>query len=159
MTCGRLVSDKRAHLTDISTQYILPRHTHTANKREMQTRNGLSDHSFTFDRELRIKFSSRAGRPFSARVDFAVLHSWGYVYLEVDERQHQGYPEGHDALRMQLILAEHMVDGKAGNVHIIRFNLDAFSVNGVCQKLPLTDRMDALAAVLAYELVKQYTVT
>lgn len=88
-----------------------------------------------------------------------MLQSWGWVYVEVDARSHQGYPEGHAAQRMQLILAEHMIDGKPGKVHIVRFNPDAFTLNGVRQKLPLKDRMDALPAVLAYEPVKQYTIT
>ena len=44
-------------------------------------------------------------------------------------------------------------------MHVIRFNPDACSMNGVCQKLPLKARMDALAAVLVYEPVKQYTIT
>ena len=70
-----------------------------------------------------------------------------------------GYPEGHDALRMQLVLAEHMVDGKAGQIHIVRFNPDSFIESGMYQTLSLKDRMDALAAVLAYEPVKQYAVT
>ena len=128
-------------------------------KREAQMDTALSDHGFTFERELQIKFNSRAERPYSARMDFAVMRSWGYVYVEVDERQHKPYPEGHDAERMQLILAEHMIEGRAGKVHIIRFNPDAFSLNGVRQKLPLKDRMDTLAVVLAYEPVKQYAIT
>ena len=74
-------------------------------KREEQTHNALSDNGFTYERELQIKFNSRAARPFSARVDFAILRSWGYVYLEVDELQHKPYPEGHDTERMQLILS------------------------------------------------------
>lgn len=60
---------------------------------------------------------------------------------------------------MQLILAEHMFDGTPGEVHIVRFNSDVCALNVVRQKLPLKDRMDALAAVLAYEPVKQYTIT
>ena len=60
---------------------------------------------------------------------------------------------------MERILAERMTDGEAKKVHIVRFNPDACSLNGVRQKLPLKDRMDALAAVLAYEPVKQYAVT
>ena len=79
--------------------------------------------------------------------------------MEVDELQHEPYPEGHDAERMQLILAEHMIEGRAGKVHIIRFNPDAFSLNGVRQKLPQKYRMDTLAAVLAYEPANQYAIT
>lgn len=128
-------------------------------QRAEQTHDALSENGFTFDRELRIKFSSRAACPFSARVDFAVLRTWGYVYVDVDEHPHKPFPEGHDALRMQLLLAEHMLDGRAGKAHVIRFNLDACSLNGVRQKLPLKYCMDALAAVLGYEPVKQYTIT
>ena len=126
---------------------------------EEQTHKALSDHGFTFDRELRIDFSSRAERPLFARVEFAVLRSWGYVYVEVDERQHRGYPEGHDTQRMRLILAEHMIQSRAGQAHVTKFNPDAFSLNGVRQQLPLKDRMDALVAVLEDEPVKQYAVT
>lgn len=103
----------KVHIHQIHSTKALKR----VKKRGEQTRNALSEHGLTYDREHRIKFSSRADRPCSARVDFAVLRSWGYVYLEVDERQHQGYPEGHDALRIQLILAEHRIEGKAGNTH------------------------------------------
>lgn len=155
---NRLLAQK-ANLALTSTQYILPKLKKRVKKREERTHNALSDHGFTYERELQNKFNSRAERPFSARVDFAVLRSWGYVYVEVDERQHKPYPEGHDAERMQLILAEHMIEGRAGKVHIIRFNLDAFSLNGVRQKLPLKERVDTLVAVLGFELVKQYAIT
>lgn len=69
------------------------------------------------------------------------------------------YPEGHGALRMQLILAEHMFEGPAGKVHVTKFDPDARSLNGVRQTLSLKERMDTLAARLAYEPVKQYTIT
>ena len=52
-----------------------------------------------------------------------------------------------------------MIEGRAGKVHIIRFNPDAFSLNGVRQKLPLKERVDTLAAVLLFEPVKQYAIT
>ena len=87
------------------------------------------------------------------------MRSWGWVYVEVDELQHKSYPEGHDAERMQLILAEHMIDGKPGKVHIVRFNPDSFLLNGVRQKLPLKERVDTLVAVLGFEPVKQYAIT
>lgn len=119
----------------------------------------LYDHGVTFELELRIKFSRRAERPFSARVEFAVMRSWGWVYVEVDELQHKTYPEGNDAERMQLILAERMIDGKPGEVHIVRANPDSCLLNGARQTFPLKDRVDALVAVLAFEPVKQYAVT
>lgn len=86
-----------------------------------------------------------------------MLRSWGYVYLEVDERQHQDYPEGHDALRMQRMLAEHMFDGKARTDHIVCFNPDPCIENGVRQTLPLKYRMGALVEKWVFEPVKQYT--
>lgn len=76
----------KAHTRQIHSAKALKR----VKNREEQTRNALSDNGFTSDRELRNKFSSRAECPCSARVDFTVLRSWGCVYLEVDERQHQG---------------------------------------------------------------------
>ena len=52
-----------------------------------------------------------------------------------------------------------MIDGRPGKVHIVRFNPDAFLLNGVRQKLPLKERVDAVVAVLEVEPVKQYAIT
>ena len=82
-----------------------------------------------------------------------------HVYLEVAALQHRSYSEGYDAERMQLMLAEHMIEGRAGKAHVIRCNPDSCIENGVRQQLPLKDRMDALAAMLTYQPVKQYANT
>ena len=52
-----------------------------------------------------------------------------------------------------------MKQGRAGKIHILRFNPDSYSEGGVKQKTMLRDRLAALCAALEQEPSKQYSVT
>ena len=52
-----------------------------------------------------------------------------------------------------------MKQGAAGKYHLIRFNPDDYSENGVTQKTPLKDRIAILLETIEQEPTLQYSVT
>ena len=57
------------------------------------------------------------------------------------------------------IFGEQVKQGRAGKIHIIRFNPDAYSADGVVQKTPLKDRLTLLVQSMEQEPQLQFSVT
>ena len=127
---------------------------HTARGQQRQKRKEerlarfLTDASVAFEREVTVNFCGEAERRF-ARVDFTIYREWGTDVLECDEEQHSHYPIGCDAARMLNIFAEVMKRGdRAGKIRFIRFNPDAYKLDGQKQKTLHRERQAVLLRVL-----------
>jgi len=62
------------------------------------------------------------------------------LFVECDEHQHEHYGALCEVARMFRILEALRFEGCTMPVHFIRFNPDAFRVDGVLQRFPLRDR-------------------
>ena len=112
----------------------------------------------TYDREVTVQFCGEANKTL-ARVDFVIYREWGSVLVEVDEHQHEHYPVSCEAARMLNIFGEQLKQGRAGKIHVIRFNPDEYSEGGVKQKTLLKDRLATLLQTIEHEPERQYSVT
>ena len=70
------------------------------------------------------------------------------VLLEVDETQHEGYPVGCELSRMMDSTACIRMGGDTRNLLWLRFNPDAYQVDGVSERTPKVDRYKHLEHVL-----------
>jgi uncharacterized C2H2 Zn-finger protein len=105
--------------------------------------------SMHFNREHTITFKCMGGT--WARIDFVVtLHNGSIVLLEVDEKQHRfGYGEvSCDMRRMGRVIESLRVGGYIGGIRFLRYNCDAFKVDGKLVKVPKNVREAALLGVL-----------
>jgi hypothetical protein len=82
-------------------------------------------------REFSISFCGRARK--YARLDFLMEVPFGWVIFEVDERQHSQYAVSYECQRMGLVFAE-FTKRCPGNLHIIRYNPDAYKEHGLVVK-------------------------
>ena len=72
-----------------------------------------------------------------ASIDFVFGVPGGFVFLEVDERQHESYKPNYDMERMDEVMrAYEDVYGKTQHVLWIRFNPDPFRITGEQPKQP-----------------------
>ena len=97
-------------------------------KREEQVARFLTDAGVAFERETTVSFCGEAKKKY-ARIDFTIYYDDRVVCLEVDEGQHTQYGIGCDAARMLNVLAQH-VKRNPLPLHFIRYNPDAWTVNG-----------------------------
>ena len=120
----------------------------------------LSESGVTCAREVTVRFGDDAlyRRPQSARMDFKVCHSWGIDIVECDEHAHRHYEKGYDARRMLLLFAEiaKQCDDK---VRFVRFNPDAYHLDGQQQCISQRDRQAALLKVLNSPPDQQFSVS
>ena len=80
--------------------------------------------------------------------------------MECDEDQHGHYTIGCDAGRMLNVFAEILKRGdRAGKLRFIRYNPDAYKVDGVKQKTIQRDRQAALLKVLNTPPDQQFSVS
>ena len=85
-----------------------------------------------------------------ASIDFVFGVPGGFVFLEVDENQHKSYEGNYDMVRMdEVMLAYENVYGKTQRVLWIRFNPDAFRINGNQPKRP-PDRDEKVAFLIGH---------
>ena len=128
-------------------------------KKEESVSRFLSDAGLTFEREVVVNFCVEAERRH-ARVDFTIYRDWGTDIVECDEEQHHHYPIGCDAGRMLNVFAEILKRGdRAGKLRFIRYNPDAYKVDGVKQKTLKRDRQAALLKVLNSPPDQQFSVS
>ena len=127
-------------------------------KKEERVARFLTDSGVTYEREVVVNFCGEAERRL-ARVDFTVYRTWGTDVVECDEEQHRHYPIGCDAGRMLNVFAEIMKRGdRAGKLRFIRFNPDAYKLDGEKQQTLQRDRQVALLRVLNTEPEQQFSV-
>ena len=78
--------------------------------------------------------------------------AWGTDIVECDEHAHFHYDKDHDVKRMLRIFAEIMKQGvEAGKIRFIRFNPDAYKLNGQKHRVSQQKRQAALQRVLNTE--------
>jgi hypothetical protein len=80
------------------------------------------------------------------RIDFLIQYRGIIFCIECDENGHNGYELSCETARMNNIMASWLQEEHTLQpVVFIRFNPDKFTVDGVRQKVDITDRFDALA--------------
>ena len=82
-----------------------------------------------------------------ARVDFMVEAENRVVIIEVDEHQHALYDRGKERERQ-----EQLLETIPGKVHLIRYNPNSFSVDGVPQRASHNERHRALLAAVLEDI-------
>ena len=100
--------------------------------REERVAKFLTASGITFDRELLVQFCG-VGTRQCARVDFVVHKPDRIVAIECDEDSHKAYTVLCDVTRMLDIAAQHALRS-ALPLHFVRFNPDAYSVDGQVKK-------------------------
>ena len=113
-----------------------------------------------FKREKRIDFSCVDQDDTWCRIDFVLAVDGGYVFLEVDEHQHQfGYDANLscDMKRMAKVMTSLIVEAGDALPHIywLRYNPHAWHVDGGTKSVPKAEREHWLCTFLAsLELTK-----
>jgi len=111
-------------------------------KREEQVARFLTEAGVAFERETSVSFCGEANKK-CARIDFTIYYNDRVVCLEVDEFQHTQYGIGCDVGRMLNVAAEHFKRNPLP-LHFIRYNPDAWTVNGTKQKATMIQRHHTL---------------
>ena len=112
--------------------------------------------SIRYVREFSISFSGCARK--YARLDFLMEVPFGWVILEVDERQHSQYAVSYECQRMALIFAEFSKRCN-GNLHIIRYNPDAYKEHGLVVKPTQEERAEEIRRAIEHVPEARFTIT
>ena len=83
-----------------------------------------------------------------ARIDFVAEMKGCIVFLEVDEHQHCGYMVGCDMKRMAKIVETLTLGGNTLPILFLRYNPDAYSVDGKHCKTSIKDKEAKLVSIL-----------
>lgn len=89
----------------------------------------------------------------SSRIDFVLEHRdqqgiFGLIFLEVDEHQHKWNMLSCEISRMSKIIESLRVDGNMLPIRFVRYNPDAFTVNGAKMKMKQDERHRMLLQTL-----------
>jgi hypothetical protein len=103
----------------------------------------------TFTREFTVQVSTFAGRR-SARIDFQISMSWGWLLFEVDEMAHCKYNISDECLRMAAISNYLRQKAPGLRLHIVRYNSHAYKQDGVVVKPTQEERVASIKESLAY---------
>jgi len=139
---GSLFTHKRTHTPEGQARQ---------KKQEQRIARALEKAGHDFKREHHIDFTCVGDVDGSfARVDFLLIRHGCYIFLEVDESQHKfGYGFiSCDMKRMSKIIESLMMEGNTMPLLFIRYNPDAFTVDGEKQHVKKTDRESKLIALL-----------
>jgi hypothetical protein len=116
-------------------------------KKEARVLKFLKQAGIECDTEVHISFRCVLDTPTAfSRIDAVIyLPSRNLrILLEIDEEQHKGYPAGCDVVRMNNTGACIRVSGEQANLLWVRFNPDAYTVDGVTRRTRTADRHAAL---------------
>ena len=119
-------------------------------KKENRVCTYLTTAGFCLEREIHVAYSCFDTDKSFSRID-AVLEYPGRdlrVLLEVDETQHDGYTIACDVRRMNDTALAIRLAGTDASLLWVRFNPDAYSVDGERVRTPWVDRAAALATLL-----------
>jgi hypothetical protein len=123
-------------------------------KQEERVARALTAAKIPFKREHHIDFTclDDVGRDF-ARIDFVLTLRTAVVFLEVDEGQHKSGmgAAGCDTPRMMAISRALALEGNTLPIIQVRYNPDAFRVDGKQVKLTKTKRETRLIELLTSE--------
>jgi hypothetical protein len=86
-----------------------------------------------------------------ARIDFVIQHRNYIIFLEVDEDQHRFSSASCDMNRMSKIIETLAIEGNTLPIVFIRYNPNAYRVDGELQKVLKKDREEKLIELLSDE--------
>ena len=115
-------------------------------KQEEKIAKQLTKHSISFAREHSISFSCISDANKYARIDFVIEINGGIIFLEVDEHQHRFgyYSVNCDLKRMSYVMESLVYSGNTLPILWLRYNPNAYSVNGIKQCISQYEREDTL---------------
>ena len=123
-------------------QHIATRHSTEGRARrkleEERIETLLTKAGIDFTREHHISFGCWKGTWASA--DFLLLHKGGILVIEVDERQHKHESPLREMSRMRKMHHAMEQGGNTLPLSILRYNPNAFQVNGITRRIPKKDR-------------------
>jgi hypothetical protein len=140
-----------AHLTGHKRSMHTPEGQARQKKQEQRIARALENAHIDYKREHTIDFRCMGDAAGSfARVDFLLLLHECVIFLEVDENQHKfGYCGiGCDMKRMAKVVESLALEGNDLPLVFLRYNPNAFTVDGKRRSVKITDRERALVALL-----------
>ena len=148
---------KRKSDLPIHCKCMHSKHAPRKKKREEDVALMFDSLSITYRREFMISFQ-RCARKY-ARLDFLIDVPFGWIILEVDERQHFQYQVSSECQRMALIFSEFSRRCQ-GSLHIIRFNPDAYKgKDGRVIKSTQEERTEAIRKAIDHVPQAQFMIT
>ena len=118
-------------------------------KKELDVYTALADAGIQFEYQKYLPFRGCGLGSESAHcfVDFAILTAWGVLLLECDEQQHSAYPASCD-VRRDFDMCASVALGSQQKVVVLRYNPDAYHVNGVTRRISKKDRHAKLVSTI-----------
>ena len=121
-------------------------------QKELAVHTLLTEAGVQFEYQLHMPFASceLASETKCAYVDFAIATEWGYVLLEVDEEQHRGKDKDPSCdVRRDFDIAASTALGSGQPLVVLRYNPDAFKVNGATRTVSSKERQAKLLETLS----------
>ena len=118
------------HYKSFHTEAGIKRHK----KEEERIEKLLNKFNVNFTREHNIDFKCISSGT-NARVDFIIQDNGRLIFLEVDENQHNDRNIGCECTRMSKIHETLAVEGNTIPITFIRYNPNAFKIDGITQKI------------------------
>lgn len=117
-------------------------------KQEERVERALREAGIDFAREHRVAYECWKGT--WSQADFLIVENGGVIIVEVDERQHSdhSYTISCDTSRMGKMHQAFMLDGNTLPVAFLRYNPDAFKVDGVTKRTTKKEREARLLDVI-----------
>jgi len=139
---GNLVIHKRRQHTGHFNQIM--------KKKETRVFDYLTMAGFCFEREVYISYQCFDTNKSYSRIDavFEFPSRNLRVLLEIDETQHDGYGVACDVRRMNDTALAIRLAGIDANILWVRFNPDAYSIDGDRVRTPWADRVATLVDIL-----------
>ena len=122
-------------------------------RQEQRIARLLDSHNIKYEREIQVNFDCFKGKNY-ARIDFTLYKKDCIILLEVDENQHDNYyfySVSCDTRRMNDIVTAIRCSGNSLPILFIRYNPDAFKVNGITERVPKIKRESKLI-----KFIKEY---
>ena len=131
---------------------------HAENPRALTKRKELAVHQalvkggVDFDYQFHITFDgcglgSESKRAF---VDFVIPRPWGYLFVEVDEGQHNAYDPSCD-VRRDFDIAASLLMGVSSKIAILHYNPDAYHIGSRKMAISAKERHKRLLEVVDME--------
>ncbi len=117
--------------------------------KELKVYQALQKADVQFEYQHYVPFAGCGldGETKHAFLDFLIAKPWGYVVLECDEDAHRHYDPSCDP-RRDFDTAASIAMGSGHKLRIVRYNPDAYKVDGITRKTSKAERMRRLLEVL-----------
>ena len=117
--------------------------------KELDVYMALADAGIDFEYQKYLPFKGCDLQSESTHcfVDFAIAMPWGALLLECDEQQHSAYPASCD-VRRDFDMCASVALGSQHKVVVLRYNPDAFHVNGATRRTSKKERHAKLVATI-----------